>query len=425
MPQPAEAPFDTVVVLMMENRSFDHMLGWLPGANGRQQGLSYIDEAGVTTRRGRSPPTSRDVTTTTRTTPGRASRPSTPTAAATDFSRRARPDLPPTFTRSAITARTICRSSRRWQRLHDVRQLLLLDAGADVGEPAVSAHRNHAGRHGRDHRPLSRARMASARAPSDGDLRPRARGRPADSLLLSRRAHDRALQEQALRQHLAANRDSSTDARRGNLANVVFVDPDYTDAAEDAGRRTTITIAGNVLVAEGFVAQVYNALKNSPQWDRMVFVLNFDEHGGFFDHVPPPACQDDTVQTGPGPFPDLKRLGFRVPAIAMGPFAPRKIETGGSLRALLDPAMIEWRWGLAPMTLRDRTARNFADALDFTIRAAPSTCRPSCRRRTSPAEPGSRRTTYFVSRSARCRSDEGIASRSCLATFMLTASSNP
>ena len=47
LPPPNEAPFDTVVVLMMENRSFDHMLGWLPGANGRQQGLSYADVDGV------------------------------------------------------------------------------------------------------------------------------------------------------------------------------------------------------------------------------------------------------------------------------------------------------------------------------------------------------------------------------------------
>jgi len=47
LPQPKEAPFDTVVVLMMENRSFDHMLGWLPGANGRQQGLVYADRLGV------------------------------------------------------------------------------------------------------------------------------------------------------------------------------------------------------------------------------------------------------------------------------------------------------------------------------------------------------------------------------------------
>jgi hypothetical protein len=47
LPAPAAAPFDTVVVLMMENRSFDHVLGWLPGANGRQGGLSYLDKDGV------------------------------------------------------------------------------------------------------------------------------------------------------------------------------------------------------------------------------------------------------------------------------------------------------------------------------------------------------------------------------------------
>jgi phospholipase C len=47
LPDPANAPFDTVVVLMMENRSFDHVLGWLPGANGRQQALSYVDKDGT------------------------------------------------------------------------------------------------------------------------------------------------------------------------------------------------------------------------------------------------------------------------------------------------------------------------------------------------------------------------------------------
>ena len=47
LPDPRDAPFDTVVVLMMENRSFDHLLGWMPGANGRQQGLRYTDVRGV------------------------------------------------------------------------------------------------------------------------------------------------------------------------------------------------------------------------------------------------------------------------------------------------------------------------------------------------------------------------------------------
>jgi phospholipase C len=126
-----------------------------------------------------------------------------------------------------------------------------------------------------------------------------------------------------------------------------------------------------VLVAEQFVARVHDALRDGPQWNRMVFVLNFDEHGGFFDHVAPPACVDDTVQTNPGPHPNLKRLGFRVPAIAMGPFAPRKIEKAGPYEHCSILRMIEWRWGLEPMRARDRHARNFAEALDFGARREP------------------------------------------------------
>ena len=79
---------------------------------------------------------------------------------------------------------------------------------------------------------------------------------------------------------------------------------------------------------------------------------------------------------GAGPFPDLKRLGFRVPAIAMGPFAPRKIEKAGPYEHCSILKMIEWRWGLEPMTLRDRYAKNLADALDFTKRRDEIDLRP-------------------------------------------------
>jgi phospholipase C len=48
LPSPRNLPIDTIVVLMMENRSFDHYLGWLPGADGRQAGLSYTDTQGRT-----------------------------------------------------------------------------------------------------------------------------------------------------------------------------------------------------------------------------------------------------------------------------------------------------------------------------------------------------------------------------------------
>ena len=46
LPDPEHSGIDHVVVMMMENRSFDHMLGWLPGADGAQAGLTYFDAAG-------------------------------------------------------------------------------------------------------------------------------------------------------------------------------------------------------------------------------------------------------------------------------------------------------------------------------------------------------------------------------------------
>ena len=79
---------------------------------------------------------------------------------------------------------------------------------------------------------------------------------------------------------------------------------------------------------------------------------------------------DDNVNPNPGPHPDYKRLGFRVPGIAMGPFAPKKIETGGPYEHCSILKMIEWRWGLEPMTARDANAKNLAEALDFGRRRA-------------------------------------------------------
>ncbi len=83
--------------------------------------------------------------------------------------------------------------------------------------------------------------------------------------------------------------------------------------------------------------------------------------------------RDNNVNPNPGPHPDYKRLGFRVPAIAMGPFAPAKqIETAGPYEHASILRMIEWRWGLEPMSDRDRYAKNLAEVLDFSKRRAAS-----------------------------------------------------
>jgi phospholipase C len=368
---PSRAPFDTVVVLMMENRSFDHMLGWLPGANGRQHGLLYPDTAGALQS---TWPLAPDVqgcayADPDHTWPGIATQYAE--GRCDGFLRTAPPgdrfpigyyveeDLPilSVLAKNYTTFDNYFCSMMgpTWEnRLYQLTATTQIDMPdgfptTDEARPCLIATAI-----------FDRVRAAGLTAGYYYF------GEPMTGLFRSKKYDDIA--------HPIAR--FYDDARAGRLPNVVFVDPDYTDAAEDNGTSNDYHHRGSILVAEEFVASVHDAVAASPQWDRMVFVLNFDEHGGFFDHVPPPPCQDDTVQTGAGPFPDLKRLGFRVPAIAMGPFAPRKIETAGPYEHCSILRMIEWRWGLAPLTLRDRTAKNLADALDFTSGRAPITLPP-------------------------------------------------
>jgi phospholipase C len=77
-------------------------------------------------------------------------------------------------------------------------------------------------------------------------------------------------------------------------------------------------------VAEGqkFMKEVYETLRASPQWNEMLFLITYDEHGGFYDHVPTPTnvpSPDGLIGKEPYYF-DFKRLGVRVPTIAISPW---------------------------------------------------------------------------------------------------------
>jgi hypothetical protein len=111
---------------------------------------------------------------------------------------------------------------------------------------------------------------------------------------------------------------------------------------------------------------VYHALRNSPKWDKTVFIINYDEWGGFYDHViPPRADADDSVVPG-SPF-DFHLRGFRVPCIVMSPFAPATVAHAGPFDHTSVLKLIEWRWNLAPLTARDASTDvgNLVDVLDF------------------------------------------------------------
>src|SRR5206468_6976170 len=108
------------------------------------------------------------------------------------------------------------------------------------------------------------------------------------------------------------------------------------------------------------LAQLYAAVVSSPAWPRTLLVVNYDEWGGFYDHVAP--------ATAPDADPGTALRGFRVPAMVVSPRARR----GAVAHSVYDHTSvlkaIEWRWGLAPLTRRDAHARNIVEVLDFGAR---------------------------------------------------------
>ncbi|KAK2979377.1 hypothetical protein RJ640_025750 [Escallonia rubra] len=82
----------------------------------------------------------------------------------------------------------------------------------------------------------------------------------------------------------------------------------------------------DVFEGQKFVKEVYEALRSSPQWNEMLFVIIYDEHGGFYDHVPTPVTgvpSPDGI-TGPEPYNfQFDRLGVRVPVIMISPWIER------------------------------------------------------------------------------------------------------
>ena len=121
---------------------------------------------------------------------------------------------------------------------------------------------------------------------------------------------------------------------------------------------------GDIRAGEAMMNRIYAAVTQSPAWRSTVLVINFDEWGGFFDHVPPPVAPIPPADQAAGNADG--RRGFRTPAVLISPFAPRTHTSHVLYDHTSVLRMIEWRWGLDPLTVRDATANNLADELDFT-----------------------------------------------------------
>jgi phospholipase C len=150
-------------------------------------------------------------------------------------------------------------------------------------------------------------------------------------------------------------------ARAGTLPQYTLIDPQFFGPGANDDHPDHDPQLGQALIAS-----IYAAMAQSPQWDRCLFVVTYDEHGGFFDHVPPPQITNDAT-------PSFRQLGFRVPSLVAGP----NVRAGATVSAQLDHVSIlstlTRRFNLDPLNDRVRTTPDLSLCLD-----------PSRRRRRAP-----------------------------------------
>ena len=152
-----------------------------------------------------------------------------------------------------------------------------------------------------------------------------------------------------------------SDAAAGKLPAFSLVEPHYGYESQENPQ--------DVQVGERFIARIARAVLTSPNWEHTALFVTYDEHGGYYDHVPPPVAvtPDDTPpRLGPGDVPGgYDRLGFRVPMIVVSPWARR-----GYVSSVLQDhtsvlRFVERKWNLGAMTRRDATAKDMTDYFDF------------------------------------------------------------
>ena len=144
-------------------------------------------------------------------------------------------------------------------------------------------------------------------------------------------------------------------AEKGTLPNFVMIDPDFAMNDDHPSH--------DVKLGQAFISSIYRALAASPQWPRCLFVITYDEHGGFFDHVAPPECDDAD--------PDYRRLGFRVPALVIGPTVRAASVCSTTFEHSSVAATLRTRFGLPVLSPRMASSADLSACIDPALVDSP------------------------------------------------------
>jgi phospholipase C len=370
LPTPSSSGIEHIVVVTMENRSFDHFLGWLPNAVGQQSGLSYTDPSGVAHA---TYQLSGDYTGCPHNDPDHTYSGARVTydggkmdgflkdTANDNFSigYYQESDIP--F--YAALARNFTTCDHYFAAILGPtfpNRMFLYAAQTDRTDDSVSISTL----------PTILDRLAAAGVSHNYYYS----NIPYLTLWAAQYLGISKLYSQFL-----------SDAAGGTLPAVSFVDPFYT--VLDDGTGNDDHPHADIRRGEMFLHDIFEAVANGPAWSSTVIVFNFDEWGGFFEHVAPPrAIAANNVDTDIVNGKTL--LGLRLPVVIASPWTVGPATNPRISSQVYDHTsvlkLIEWRWGLAPLTPRDASSdiNNLAYALNF---ASPQTAVPGLPTPTAPA----------------------------------------
>ena len=174
-----------------------------------------------------------------------------------------------------------------------------------------------------------------------------------------------------------------TDVANGTLPSVAYIDPGFDSGLDEHPGLDDGEPGGSVQVGSHYVSTLIDAFMQSQSWNDSIFILTFDEFGGFYDHVPPqPAVSPDGIKpidllqgpppNGPdicvkstGPTCDFVYTGYRVPMIVISPFSRKNYVSHTVADYTAWMKLVETRFNLPSLTKRDAAQMDMTEFFDF------------------------------------------------------------
>lgn len=142
-----------------------------------------------------------------------------------------------------------------------------------------------------------------------------------------------------------------SDVMSGNLPQFSLIDPQFFGAGANDDHPDH-----DIQLGQALIGTIFRALAESPIWQKCLFVITYDEHGGFYDHVAPPKTTDERA--------DFQQLGFRVPTLVLGPHVRRGCTVSAQLEHSSLAKTLSSRFGIPELNSRVSNTADFSTCID-------------------------------------------------------------